>query len=326
MLRNKLFLLTFLIILIIVAIVIYFSNLPIVVEYTQVKYGDIVPSISAYGEVKGNIVALSSKMPLLIENIRVKEGDFVKKGEVLVEFENFENQKNEYEATKKLYENSLASLSQLERAANAFENTMLVSPFNGVVVEVANKVGETAAVGIPIIKIVDPHTKYLELQVDESDIGVVKLGQKVEINVDAYPEKKFFGKVVQISNIAELRKTADRIKIDEEDKVIRVKVLPDKLFEELKIGMTVNADIITEEKNNVLILPREAVFSKDGKYFVYLIKENKAKIIEVKLGLKDSDNVEILSGLKENDLVINPIPEKIKDNVKVKIVKNDRNY
>jgi RND family efflux transporter MFP subunit len=291
------------------------------VETAGASYGKIIPTVSVYGEVRGVIAELSPKVPAIIKTVRVKEGDRVVKGQVLAEFDGFETAGNEYKALRQLSDSGLASEQQLEQAVIALESSMLISPFDGVVTLIANRAGETVSPGMTVISVVQPGTSYAELQIDESEIGEVKTGMDVLLFCDAYPNDEFSGKLERISLSAELRKVAGRIKMDEEDRVFRGRVALDKGREKLKIGMSVNADIITQVKENVLTVPRGAVFSKNGESFVYVVRNNRAKQTAVELGLKDMDNVEIITGLKDGDAVVVSIPGNLKNNSGVKVEK-----
>lgn len=294
---------------------------PVKVGAGKVSYGNIAPTVSVYGEIRGVVADLSAKMPAIIKGIRVKEGDTVVKGQVLAEFDGFEAAGNEFSALKQLHEKGLASDQQVEQASIALESAMLISPVDGVITLVANRAGETVSPGMTLISVVKPGTSYAELQIDESDIGEVKRGQDVIIYSDAYPDEKFSGKLERISLSAELRKVGGRIKLDEEDKVFRGRVSLVNGAEKLKVGMSVNADIITQVKESILIVPREAVFSRDGKNYVYAIRSGRTKETAVELGLKDVLNVEIVSGLSEGDSVVVSIPENLANNTRVKTVK-----
>ncbi len=288
------------------------------VETGKADLGKIQPTVSVYGEIRGVIAELSPKAPAMIKNIRVKEGDRVVKGQVIAEFDGFESAGNEYEAIRQLRDSGLASQQQLEQAVIMLESSMLIAPFDGVVTLIANRAGETVSPGMTVASVVQPGTSYAELQIDESDIGDVKQGQDVILFCDAYPDDEFTGKLERISLSAELRKVAGRIKLDEEDRVFRGRVALIKGREKLKVGMSVNADIITQIKTDVLIVPREAVFSRNGESFVYKVRNGKTKETPVELGLKDMENVEITSGIKEGDMIIVSIPENLKNNAGVK--------
>jgi multidrug efflux pump subunit AcrA (membrane-fusion protein) len=112
-----------------------------------------------------------------------------------------------------------------------------------------------------------------------------------------------------------------RVKMDEEDKIFRAKVLFDDKDYKLKVGMTVNADIITERRPGLLIIPREAVFSRNNSQEVYLIDRNVAREKTVELGSKDPDNVEIKKGLKDGEIVAITNIDKLKNGSLVKTEK-----
>ncbi len=291
------------------------------VPLSEARYGEIVPTVSVYGEIKGVIAEMSPKIHSLIKKVNAKEGDRVVKGQVLVEFDGFETAGNELYAIQELHEKGLASDQQLEQAATALESSMLISPVEGIVTLMSNREGETVSPGSIVAAVVRPGTSYAELQIDESDIGEIRPGLNVIIYNDAFPDEKFPGKLDHIALSAELRKVGGRIKMDEEDRVFRGRVILAEGKDKLKVGMSVNADIITQVKVNALVIPREAVFSRDGRSYVYAVRGGRAKETEVVLGLKDTDNVEIISGIQERDKVIVSIPENFKNNSKVKAEK-----
>lgn len=291
------------------------------ISAAKVQFGNIVPVVSVYGEIKGLSADLSPKIPGVVSRILVKEGARVNKGQVLLEFDNYETARNDLIRMKDLYESGFATKQQFEQAKLSFDNSLLVSPIKGIVTLVANRAGETASPGIVSVSVVDIDSAYAELQIDEADIGDVKVGQDVKIYADAYPNESFSGKLDRIVQSAELKKVGGRIKIDEEDKIFRGKTLIENPEKKLKIGMSINADIITMVKENVLLTSREAIYSKDGKDSVFVIKNNRAKIVPVEMGLKDNTNVEILKGLSAGDTVAASMLDNLKNNAKVEITK-----
>lgn len=303
--------------------VLYFTNCrkSTKISVTEAKIGNVVPIVSVYGEIKGASADLSPKAPGVISSIYVKEGSKVSKDQTLLVFDTYETARNDLDRIKELYENGFATKQQFEQARLAFDNSVLVSPIKGVVTLVANRVGETASMGMTVISIVDPDSAYAELQIDEADIGDVKVGQDVNIYADAYPNETFKGKLERVVQSAELKKVGGRIKIDEEDKVFRGKTMVDNPDYKLRIGMSINADIITQVKENVLLVSREAVYSKDGKNYVFTVKNKKVKEGVVELGLKDPVNVEITKGLRPGDVVATSMLDVLKSNSKVEVQK-----
>lgn len=301
----------------------YFSSCrsSVKVSAAKVQYGNVIPVVSVYGEIKGISADLSPKVPGVVERILVKEGAKVNKGQILLEFDTYETARNDLRRMRDLYESGFATKQQFEQAKLAFDNSVLVSPISGVVTLVANKAGETASPGVTSIAVVDVDSAYAELQIDEADIGEVKAGQDVEISADAYPNEYFNGKLDRIVQSAELKKVGGRIKIDEEDKIFRGKVLIEDLEQKLKIGMSINADIVTRVKENALLVSREAIYSKDGGNSVFVIKNNRVKAVPVEIGLKDNSNVEVLKGLSAGEMAATSMLDTLKDNMKVDIIK-----
>lgn len=289
------------------------------VKVSKAVTGEIIPIVSVSGDIKGTTASLSSKMIGNIVWIGVSEGSPAAKGEVLAKLDSYDQSSREYNNAKALFDEGLSSKNDLEIARQKYESSCFISPINGIVTLVANKVGEALSPGMVFITVVDPSSAYGEVQIDESDIGDVHTGQEVDVSADAYPGEKFSGKLSNIVQAAELKKVGGRVKMDEEDKIFRAKVIiPDSQYK-LKIGMTINADIITERKAGLLIVPREAVFTKNGTQEVFLIRNGRAKEVPVALGSKDPFNVEIKSGLKDGEQVAVTNIDKLKNGSLVRI-------
>ena len=109
--------------------------------------------------------------------------------------------------------------------------------------------------------------------------------------------------------------------MDEEDLVFRGKVEFEDGSEVLKPGMSVYAEIITGEKKNVVVAPREAVTLREGKRVVYVIKNQRAELREVEMGIKDAEKVEILKGLSLGEEIAISNLDKLKDKIRIKVVK-----
>jgi len=165
----------------------------------------------------------------------------------------------------------------------------LISPLAGEITSIS-----TTAIGSSVtitdgITIVDPASLYFSLEVDESDIGKVSLGQKVEVTLDAFEDVTFTGTVGTIafqSIVSDSGATVYPIKI----------TLDTRGLNTLRIGMNGDAKIILKEVRQVLTLPLEAVV--DGQ--VTLTKGEKKS---VETGIEGEDTVEIKSGLNEGDVI-----------------------
>jgi HlyD family secretion protein len=194
----------------------------------------------------------------------------------------------------------------LEQAEEDLRNSTIVSPMDGLVlsrdVEVGDAVSSILVLGSQatlIMTLGDVSEVYVKGKVDEADISKVYLGQPARIVVESLKDKKFQGKVTKISPMGV-----------EKDNVttFEVKVSIRNPSGELKANMSANAEIIMEEKHNVLMVPEAAViYDKDRKTFLE-VPDPKAdkgrRRIAAKLGISNGVKTELLGGLKEGDQVI----------------------
>ncbi len=194
----------------------------------------------------------------------------------------------------------------LEQAEEDLRNSTIVSPMDGLVlsrdVEVGDAVSSILVLGSQatlVMTLGDVSEVYVKGKVDEADISKVYLGQPARIVVESLKDKKFEGKVTKISPLGV-----------EKDNVttFEVKVSIQNPTGELKANMTANAEILLEEKHNVLMIPEVAViYDKDRKTFIE-IPDPKAdkgrRKISARLGISNGVKTEMLEGLKEGDQVI----------------------
>ena len=205
---------------------------------------------------------------------------------------------------------SKAQVAQMQAALDSAEedlrNSTIVSPMDGLVlsrdVEVGDAVSSILILGSEatlVMTLGDVSEVYVKGKVDEADISKVYMGQSARIVVESLKDKKFEGKVTKISPMGV-----------EKDNVttFEVKVSIQNPTGELKANMTANAEIILEEKKNVLQLPEAAViYDKDRHTFVETpapgTKTGKQKLA-VNLGISNGVKTELISGLKEGQQVV----------------------
>ncbi|MDI6732221.1 MAG: efflux RND transporter periplasmic adaptor subunit [Candidatus Margulisbacteria bacterium] len=256
------------------------------IKTAQVIVGSIEEVVSASGVVDAPVYDLGPKLGGKIITLQVKEGDRVFGGETLAEFD---------------------------------DTTRLVAPAGGIVAKVNYDVGETVIAGTPAIIIVNYAKSWINAQIDEIDIANIKIGNKVKITTDVYPDKIFEGRLYWVAPLAELRKVGGRVKMDEESYVFPCKIRFSSKHDELKVNMSVNAEIITRKKEMVLLVPREALVSKDDQSTAFIIKKNRAFQVPITLGIRSYTRVEVLSGLASNEVVAITNGSKLKDRGRVKI-------
>ncbi len=194
----------------------------------------------------------------------------------------------------------------LERAEEDLRNSTIVSPIDGLVlsrnVEVGNAVSSILVLGsqaTPLFTLGDVSDVFVRGKVDQADIGKVYLGQPARIVVESFRDRKFEGKVYRISPYGVEKENVT---------TFEVQVSIHNPGRELKANMSANAEIILEEKKNVLLVPEAAVvYDKDRKPAVEVpdaAQEKGRRKLAVKLGISNGIKTELLNGLDEGAQVI----------------------
>jgi HlyD family secretion protein len=199
------------------------------------------------------------------------------------------------------FEDILAQESKVAQAQSSvaafeasFNKTIIRAPFSGVVTLQDAKVGNAVSPGNTLISIISQNQMYVEANISEIQIGKIKMGDKVSITFDAFPNEKFSGAVAYIE-------PGDVII----DGVVnyKIRVSLDSYEERIKSGLTANLKIETARKSGVLAVPLYAVLKEDGKAFANKkIGEKEYQKVPIELGLSGNNGlVEVLSGLSEGD-------------------------
>jgi HlyD family secretion protein len=194
----------------------------------------------------------------------------------------------------------------LESAEEDLRNSTLISPINGLVlsrdVNVGDAVSSILVLGSQatlIMTLGDVSEVYVQGKVDEADIGKVYLNQAARIVVESFKDKKFTGKVTKISPLG---KEKDNVTTFE------VRVSISNPTGELKANMSANAEIVLEEKKNVLMVPEASlIYDKERKASVEIPdakSEKGKKKVPVQLGISNGVKTEIISGLNEKQQVV----------------------
>jgi membrane fusion protein (multidrug efflux system) len=321
MFKNKKIIITIGIVLLlaVVFLVIRARSSGVEVKTAKVVKNNILSTVSSSGLVRANSVKLgSARMAGRVEWVGVEEGDRVRKGQVLVKLDGFDQAFKEYERLKGLHSKGFVSDLELERAKTAVENAQVVAPFAGMVAEKAVTPGEAISPGVPVMTVVDIDNPWVEVQIDEVDIAKVRTGQRVRFTTDAFQDEEFFGKIIWLNKKAELKKVGGRVRMDEEDLVFRGKVEFEDGSGLLRPGMSVYVEVITGEKKDVLTVPREAVTLREGKRVVFSVQKGRARQKKVELGIKDAEKVEIVKGLSLGEQVAASNLDKLRDKMSVK--------
>jgi HlyD family secretion protein len=235
--------------------------------------------------------------------------------------------------------------ASLESARYNLSKVRIESPIDGVITRRNIEEGETVVVGTMnnagtvLLTIADMSLIEAQVEVDETDIPSVTIGQKTKITIDAMPGKSFSGKVTEIGN-SPIQTAAGTTSTTQATNFL-VKVTLDSTIPDVRPGFTCTAEITTATRNNALAVPiqattvREMIVDKSGNIVrdppnskrprgvtsvqaqelpagqerkelegVFVVRDNKAEFVPVKTGIAGDKYFEVLSGVKEGDQVI----------------------
>jgi HlyD family secretion protein len=188
--------------------------------------------------------------------------------------------------------------SQVQLLENQIRDATLKSPTRGQITKINKKVGELAqpALQEAVITLLPAAPFEIEVDIYEEDVVKINIGNPVEISLVPFPDKIFKGKVISIDPA---EKIVEGVVYYETS--IDFEEMPDNL----KSGMTADLVIQAAFKENVLVIPEDALHEKDDKKTVQVFQDGEVKDREIEIGLIGSDDlVEVISGLEEGEKVI----------------------
>lgn len=288
------------------------KNIKSIFERNKLLFQDGVISQASFEDSK-------SKLESMQANVRSSEAS-LSSAEA-----NLESSKQSAEAAKFTVNSSNASLKELR---TNLKKTNIYAPMNGVIsalnIEKGERVvGTMQMAGTEMMRIADLSSIEVQVDVNENDVLKVRKGDEVDIEVDAYMNKKFKGKVKEIANSASGQGgglTSDKVI----NFVVKIQILAESYSDLIKVdgnfpfrpGMSASVDIFTEKSENVISVPIQAVTIRaknenkddddrldDEVEVVFQVLGDTVKQIEVKTGIQDDTYIEILSGLSEDDKI-----------------------
>jgi HlyD family secretion protein len=288
-----------------------------------VNPGGLLPGMKAYMSVttaNGNLRAVEESILSLsdpvdiratitgkIKTIKVESGRGVVSGQVLAEI-------SDPDRADKLVDQIAIAELRLQQARLDLEdregqqkdrntNRLIVAPIDGMVVLPAKPVGVGDSInqGTVFGRIVDYTQLQAMIPVDELDVAKVRPGQRVRFTAAALPGKNISGEVLRVAS-----QGTSQSGVATFDVTMRIEAVP-----KLKVGMTVNAEAIVEQRENVLLIPIEAVNEERGRSIVMVPgvpgedgKAGSPRPVPVRTGANDAAKIEILEGLQEGQEVL----------------------
>ena len=237
--------------------------------------------------------------------------------------------------------------ANLRHAADVLDKTTNVAPFDGVITDIPVREGETVVIGIQnaqgstLMTIADMSVITAEVEVDETDIVNVQLGQPAQVTIDAMPNRIFKGVVTEIGDNAIVRSTGvsttQQTTASQEAKDFKVVVTLQDPPTEIRPGLSATAKITTASRSQALSIPIQALTvrkkadllaasgekdsveaaapqsdasnsgsndAKDEIQGVFVIRDRKAEFVPVDTGIAGTTDIEVLKGLKDGDEII----------------------
>lgn len=249
--------------------------------------GSIQTTISATGSVlPKNRLQIKPPVAGRIESILVKEGEKVKKGQTLGWLSSTERAAL-LDAAQEQGE------AKLKYWQEVYKPIALVAPIDGEVIVATIQPGQTVTTGDAALVLSDK--LIVRAQVDETDIGKIKEGQPATVGLDAYPDVRIKASVDHIYYESETVNNVTIYKVD---------LIPEDAPPFFRSGMNANIDFVTDSRTDVLLLPQDAVGADNGASYVLVSEGGEMVKRPVTLGLTQDKNVEIVSGITQNDTVI----------------------
>ncbi|AYB36937.1 efflux RND transporter periplasmic adaptor subunit [Brevibacillus laterosporus] len=199
----------------------------------------------------------------------------------------------------------------LENARTQLGNSVVKAPFSGYISSVNGAIGQVASPQSPVVTLVNTNPLVVKANLSEQDIPQVKVGDEVKVNITALG-KELTAKVTAVSPV-----------MDQQLKSYPIEISIPNPNNELKADMVVNMNLLGQQGKGQekVVVPRKAVFDRDGKQYVYVVEGEVAKQVAVTTGEGSSEAIEILTGIKADQQVVIKGQTLLKDGSKVTIQK-----
>lgn len=312
------------------------------IEVDLIRRGSITRSLTVVGTLAAsNTVTMKAQVRGLISKVYVQGGEEVSKGDLLFEVDDrsFKAQLKEAQAllalteaefnrAKQLSDKNFGAIknldkaraeylraqAQVEKAQKDLDDSKIIAPFEGIVS--LHKISEGTPISndLDLLTITDIDPIKVDFKVPAKYIPYLSLGQKLKLEVDSYPGKKFEGTIEGIDAL-----------VDASVQSIAIKGTLENPKGLLKPGMFVRVNLTVGSKDNSLIAPEEAVVEAGDQTFVWKVIEHPNHPglyvvfrVPIITGLQENDRVEIKRGLFEDDIVVTVGYHKVSDGVPVR--------
>ncbi|HDV6633935.1 TPA: multidrug efflux RND transporter periplasmic adaptor subunit LpeA [Legionella pneumophila] len=195
--------------------------------------------------------------------------------------------KSGYVSTREVEEKKQAWIDaqkELSKTRIELDNLRFYAPFDGIIGAYKKREGAQVNAGEPVVSIYDPSALVVDFDIPCSNLTTLNEGQPVYV----------MGKRYSLSHLQKM--------LDEDTHMCPADV--DIQCEDCLIGATANVELVVAEKNNTIVIPFQALFLRNSKPFVYIVKKGKIVLVSVKTGLQQQDKIEIVEGLKAGQQLV----------------------
>jgi membrane fusion protein (multidrug efflux system) len=214
------------------------------------------------------------------------------------------------EKVNEIRQNYLDAVNQVNQNKKQISDAAIKAPISGIISEKKMESGVFANAGAELATIVNLSEAKVQLYLTENEVYQVKQGQQVKITTDVYPGQVFNGKISFISPQAdETHNYSIEIMADNKESSL------------LRSGTFVYADFSRKTKQNILLIPREALTESVKDASVYVVENNKVHLTPIKTGIEMSGMIQVIGGLKTDEVVVTSGQINLKDGAQVIISK-----
>jgi membrane fusion protein (multidrug efflux system) len=310
------------------------------------------PFVEAIGNLKADDeVVVSAEVDGVIRSMTADEGDGIARGAMLATIADTdydlemkrneaavnqaeasrENIRLEYQRKQTLYKEELITKQQFEDVTTRLSlaesqcesakaglalakaklaKTKVSSPLQGIVKEKKVSTGDYVRSGTPLFTIIHTDVLKLDFTVTEQDAAKIKVGQDVVFRVDSVPEKEYRGRVKTIYP-----------HLDEKTRTLKVEALIPNGDHSLKPGLFARVTLYTGAARETIVVRANAILYDESKTKIFVVEDNLAKGRDVKIGAKYGDMQEILTGVKDKEIVVVVGQSNLAEGVKVNVAR-----
>ena len=310
---------------------------PVGVVVSPVRTGTVVERAESVGTVRAReAVAITAKVTGIVQAIRFQEGQRVREGEVLADLDaaalradldsaraTLDDARSQLARARQLQPGTSIAAQRLDtleatarqaegrvRAAQArLEELRITAPFTGRVGLRSVSLGALVQPGTLITTLDDISRVRVEFAVPEVFVARVSQGSPVTARATAFGERRFQGRVAVVDT-----------RIDTATRTVRVISEFDNTDEALRPGLFMTVDLELERRDNALLIAEEALDPIGDRSFVYVIRDNRARRVEVRLGQRLPGEVEVTSGVRAGEQVVVQGIQRLRNDAPVRVV------